>query len=135
MWGQKQQWISHQINIRHAGQRTIEKIKILGAVLELPAKQHWQTSPFTTKLGQIYVKFIATCALTFLGVLFQSQLVCINTPLKAIYTSVYKLYKSSNIDIYIDKNDFILSQFSLFSLQQNMPGHKPIRFLLMQQME
>ena len=57
---------------------------------------------------------------------------CINTPLKAIYTYVYKLYKSSNIDIYIDKNDFILSQFSLFSLQQNMPGHKPIRFLLMQ---
>ena len=31
----------------------IEKIKILGAVLELPAKQHCQFSPFTSKLGQI----------------------------------------------------------------------------------
>ena len=31
----------------------IEKIKILGAVLELPAKQHCQPSPFTSKLGQI----------------------------------------------------------------------------------
>ena len=33
--------------------RTIEKMKILGAVLELPAKQHCQSSPFTSKLGQI----------------------------------------------------------------------------------
>ena len=32
---------------------TIEKIKILGAVLELLAKQHYQSSPFTSKLGQI----------------------------------------------------------------------------------
>jgi hypothetical protein len=32
---------------------TIEKMKILGAVLELPAKQHCQSSPFTSKLGQI----------------------------------------------------------------------------------
>jgi hypothetical protein len=31
----------------------IEEIKILGAVLELPAKQHCQSSPFTSKLGQI----------------------------------------------------------------------------------
>ena len=31
----------------------IEKIKILGAVLELPAKEHCQSSPFTSKLGQI----------------------------------------------------------------------------------
>ena len=31
----------------------IEKIKILGAVLELPAKQHCQFSPYTSKLGQI----------------------------------------------------------------------------------
>jgi hypothetical protein len=31
----------------------IEKIKILGAVLELSAKQHCQFSPFTSKLGQI----------------------------------------------------------------------------------
>jgi hypothetical protein len=29
----------------------IEKIIILGAVLELPAKQHCQSSPFTTKMG------------------------------------------------------------------------------------
>ena len=33
--------------------RTIEKMKILGAVLELPSKQHCQSSPFTSKLGQI----------------------------------------------------------------------------------
>ena len=31
----------------------IEKIKILGAVLELPAKQHCQSSPFASKLGKI----------------------------------------------------------------------------------
>ena len=31
----------------------IEKIKIVGAILELPAKQHCQSSPFTSKLGQI----------------------------------------------------------------------------------
>jgi len=29
------------------------EIKILGDVLELPAKQHCQSSPFTSKLGQI----------------------------------------------------------------------------------
>ena len=28
-----------------------KKIKILGAVLELPAKQHCQSSPFTSKIG------------------------------------------------------------------------------------
>ena len=33
--------------------RTIEKMKILGAMLELPAKQECQSSPFTSKLGQI----------------------------------------------------------------------------------
>jgi len=36
--------------------RTIEKMKILGAVLEPPAKQHCQSSPFTSQLshtGQI----------------------------------------------------------------------------------
>ena len=33
--------------------RTIEKMKILGAVLELPAKQHCHSSPFTSKLGHI----------------------------------------------------------------------------------
>jgi hypothetical protein len=31
----------------------IEKVKILGAVLELPAKQHCQLSPFTVKMGQM----------------------------------------------------------------------------------
>jgi hypothetical protein len=31
----------------------IEKIKILGAVLELPAKQHCHFSLFTFKLGQM----------------------------------------------------------------------------------
>jgi hypothetical protein len=31
----------------------IEKIKILGAVLELPARQHCQFSPFTYKMSQI----------------------------------------------------------------------------------
>ena len=31
----------------------IEKIKILGAVLELPAKLHCQFSLFTAKMGQI----------------------------------------------------------------------------------
>jgi hypothetical protein len=29
----------------------IEKIKILGAVLELPAQQQCQSSPFTSKIG------------------------------------------------------------------------------------
>ena len=57
----------------------VEKIKILGAVLELPAKQHCQFDPFTKKLGKMgmaprififstgmgakpsfYMKFIAT---------------------------------------------------------------------------
>ena len=28
-------------------------MKILGALLELPAKEHYQSSPFTSKLGQI----------------------------------------------------------------------------------
>ena len=31
----------------------IKKIKILRAVLELPAKRHCQFSPFTSTLGQI----------------------------------------------------------------------------------
>ena len=31
----------------------IEKIKILEAVVELPAKQHCQSSPLTSKLGRI----------------------------------------------------------------------------------
>ena len=31
----------------------IEKIEILGAVLELPAKQHCQSIPFTKNMGQM----------------------------------------------------------------------------------
>ena len=31
----------------------MEKIKILGAVLELPTKKHCQSSPFTTNMGQM----------------------------------------------------------------------------------
>jgi hypothetical protein len=38
---------------KYSAPRTIEKMKILGAVLELPVKQHCQFSPFTSKLGQI----------------------------------------------------------------------------------
>jgi hypothetical protein len=30
----------------------IETIKILGAIWELPAKQHCQSSPFTAKMSQ-----------------------------------------------------------------------------------
>ena len=40
-----------KINIQHPGQ--LKKRKIMGAVLELPAKQHCQPSPFTSRLGQI----------------------------------------------------------------------------------
>ena len=75
----------------------IEKIKILGAVLELPARQHRQSSPYTWKMGQIgqigssktatsilifsillgvdysfYVKSIATYASHFWGIIIQS---------------------------------------------------------------
>jgi hypothetical protein len=56
--------------------RTIEKMRILLVVLELPAIQPCQSSPFTSKLGQIgkissanysvYVKSIANYA-TFWG--------------------------------------------------------------------
>jgi hypothetical protein len=31
----------------------IEKIKILGAIMELPAKQHCQFGPFTKKSGKM----------------------------------------------------------------------------------
>ena len=37
---------------KYSAPRTIEEIKILGAVLEPPAKQHCQC-PFTSKLSQI----------------------------------------------------------------------------------
>ena len=38
---------------KYSAPRAIEKMKILGALLELPAKQHRQSSPFTSKPGQI----------------------------------------------------------------------------------
>ena len=76
----------------------LKKIKILGAVVELPAKQHCQSSPFTSKFGSaiyldgssktaprilifsiamdadnsFYVKFIATYAPTFFWVYYFS---------------------------------------------------------------
>jgi hypothetical protein len=31
----------------------IEKVKILGAIFELPARQQCQSSPFTTEMGQM----------------------------------------------------------------------------------
>ena len=47
-------WVSMDFTEdKYSAPRTIEKIKILEAVLELPAKQHCQSSPFTSKLGQI----------------------------------------------------------------------------------
>ena len=51
--GHRQQWISHKMNIRHTGQL---KIKILWAVSELPAKQHYQFDPFTN-MGELAVLF------------------------------------------------------------------------------
>ena len=38
---------------KYSASSAIEKMQILGAVLELLAKQHCQSSPFTSKLGQI----------------------------------------------------------------------------------
>ena len=38
---------------KYLAPRTIEKMKILGALFELPANQHCQSSPFTSKLDQI----------------------------------------------------------------------------------
>ena len=47
-------WVSMDfIQDKFSAPRTIEKMKILGAILELLAKQHCQSSPFTSKLGQI----------------------------------------------------------------------------------
>ena len=49
-----QAWVSMDFKLdKHSTPRTIEKMKILGAVLELPAKQHCQSSPFTSRLRQI----------------------------------------------------------------------------------
>ena len=48
------EWVSMDFTLdKFEAPRTIEKMKILGALLELPAKQHCQSSPFTSKLGQI----------------------------------------------------------------------------------
>ena len=47
-------WVSMDFTWdKYSAPRTFEKIKILGAVLELPAKQLCQSSPFTSKWGQI----------------------------------------------------------------------------------
>jgi hypothetical protein len=40
-----------QLNNRHPWQ--LKKIKILGAILELPTKQHCQFSLFTMKMGKM----------------------------------------------------------------------------------
>ena len=40
-------------SVKYSAPMAIEKNKILGVVLELPAKQHCQSNPFTSKLGQI----------------------------------------------------------------------------------
>ena len=37
---------------KYSAPRAIEKMKILGALLELPAEQHCQSSPFTSNLAQ-----------------------------------------------------------------------------------
>ena len=42
-----------QISMFFTSTMAIEKIKILGAILELPAKQQCQSSPFTSKKGQM----------------------------------------------------------------------------------
>jgi hypothetical protein len=41
----------------YSAPRSIKKMKILGALLELPAKQHCQSSPFTSKLAKSAVLF------------------------------------------------------------------------------
>ena len=47
-------WVSMDFILdKYSAPRTIEKMKIMGALLELPAKQHCQPSPFTSRLGQI----------------------------------------------------------------------------------
>ena len=47
-------WVSIDFTYgEYSSPRTIEKMNILGAILELPAKQNCRSSPFTSKLGQI----------------------------------------------------------------------------------
>ena len=57
-WGA---WVAMEMNIRHPGQ--LKKNKILGAVLELPAKQHCQFGPFTKKLGAEYLSYVKSIAI------------------------------------------------------------------------
>ena len=54
----------------------IEKIKILGAVLELPAKQHCQVSLFTAKMGWIGSALIFSIAM---GADYSFELISIET--------------------------------------------------------
>ena len=47
-------WVSLDFTLaKYSATMTIEKMKILGAILELPARQHCQSSLFIAKLGQI----------------------------------------------------------------------------------
>ena len=50
IWGHKSRWNSAQMNNWHTWQ--LKKVKVLEAILELPAKQHCQFCPFTAKMGQ-----------------------------------------------------------------------------------
>ena len=50
--GYRQQWISHKMNIWHPEQLK-KKNKILGTILELPAKQQCHFGPFTKKWGKM----------------------------------------------------------------------------------
>ena len=71
----------------------IEKIKILGAILELPAKQQCQSSPFTSEIGpnglnwQCYLAGSSKTAPRILT-------------LSPAYTSIwyYKTYPSQNVN-------------------------------------
>ena len=51
MWTPRSQSFSPQMNNRHLWQ--LKKIKILGAVLELPARHHCQSRQFNAKMGQM----------------------------------------------------------------------------------
>ena len=94
-WGHRYQWISHKMDIRHPWQL---KIKILGAVLALPAKQHCQFAQFLGKWAKLavlfrilifsivlgaeysfYVKSIDTYAPKKVDIIIHSQAVCVQT--------------------------------------------------------
>ena len=66
----------------------IEKIKIPGAVLELPPKQHCQFSLFTTKMGQsdpVELIFIETYAPQFIG----HNKIFLGSVIPIYYTTMY----------------------------------------------